>query len=94
MLAYPGVRPEFDRAVLPEYLAFGYLSGPKTFYSGIRKLMPGHTLEMDEQRRKCTSGQLLGPCAGKLRRQIRRRELLHRKLSGPARRSGQQPSDE
>ncbi|MGB9233235.1 MAG: asparagine synthase (glutamine-hydrolyzing), partial [Terriglobales bacterium] len=44
VLAHGGVRPEFDRAALPEYLAFGYLSGEDTFYSGIRKLMPGHTL--------------------------------------------------
>ena len=26
LLAYPGVRPDFNRAALPEYLAFGYLS--------------------------------------------------------------------
>ena len=44
--AYPGVSREFHRAALPEYLAFGYLSGEETFYNGIRKLMPGHTLEL------------------------------------------------
>ena len=48
ILAYPGVVTEFHREVLPEYLAFGYLSGPDTFFSGIRKLMPGHTLELEE----------------------------------------------
>jgi asparagine synthase (glutamine-hydrolysing) len=48
ILKCPGVRPELDRAALPEYLAFGYLSGPETFYAGIRKLMPGHWLEVDE----------------------------------------------
>jgi asparagine synthase (glutamine-hydrolysing) len=48
ILAHPGVRAEFYRAGLPEYLAFGYLSGEETFYEGIRKLMPGHTLELDE----------------------------------------------
>jgi len=47
LLAHPAVRPEFQQTVLPEYLAFGYLSGPETFYAGIRKLMPGHTLEVD-----------------------------------------------
>ena len=46
ILACPGVETQFDREVLPEYLAFGYLSGEETFYSGIRKLMPGHTLEV------------------------------------------------
>jgi asparagine synthase (glutamine-hydrolysing) len=48
LLAYPGVRPEFNRSALPEYLAFGYLSDADTFYSGIRKLLPGHTLEVSE----------------------------------------------
>jgi asparagine synthase (glutamine-hydrolysing) len=48
ILAYAGVRPEFNRDGLPEFLAFGHLSGEGTFYSGIKKLMPGHTLELKE----------------------------------------------
>jgi asparagine synthase (glutamine-hydrolysing) len=44
LLAHGGIRPEFNRAVLPEYLAFGYLSGRETFYNGILKLLPGHTM--------------------------------------------------
>lgn len=48
ILAHPEVSAEFHRAALPEYLAFGYLSGPETFYKGIRKLMPGHWLEIGE----------------------------------------------
>jgi asparagine synthase (glutamine-hydrolysing) len=46
ILAFPGSSARFDRAVLPEYLAFGYLSEEQTFYSGIRKLMPGHWMEV------------------------------------------------
>src|SRR5258708_35430538 len=46
LLAHGSIRPEFDRAALPEFLAFGYLSGENTFYSGIRKLLPGHTMEI------------------------------------------------
>ncbi len=49
LLAHPDVRPGFHRAVLPEYLAFGYLAGSETFYGGIRKLMPGHWLEINER---------------------------------------------
>ena len=49
VLAHPEIRPGFNRAVLPEYLAFGYLSGSETFYGGIRKLMPGHWLEVNER---------------------------------------------
>jgi asparagine synthase (glutamine-hydrolysing) len=48
ILAYPGVKGKFNRKVLAEYLAFGYLSGPDTFFHDIRKLMPGHTLELEE----------------------------------------------
>jgi asparagine synthase (glutamine-hydrolysing) len=49
LMAYPGVRPEFNRDVLPEFLTFGYLSGDETFYGGVKKLMPGHQLELDKQ---------------------------------------------
>lgn len=48
LLAYPGTRAELNRASLPEYVAFGYLSGVETLFAGIRKLPPGHTLEVDE----------------------------------------------
>jgi asparagine synthase (glutamine-hydrolysing) len=48
ILAHPGGEARFHRASLPEYLAFGYLSGQETFYEGILKLMPGQTLELDE----------------------------------------------
>ncbi len=47
ILACPGTGAQLDRTVLPEYLAFGYLAGEQTFYSGIRKLMPGHWMEVD-----------------------------------------------
>src|SRR5580704_12014809 len=49
ILACPGSSARLDRAVLPEYLAFGYLSGEQTFYGGIRKLMPGHWMEIDSR---------------------------------------------
>src|SRR5271169_3345201 len=48
ILQYPGVTPQFNRSTLAEYLAFGYITGPDTMFEGIRKLMPGHTLEIDE----------------------------------------------
>ena len=44
-----GARPEFRRGALPEYLAFGFISGAETFYDGISKLMPGHTMEVDPE---------------------------------------------
>jgi asparagine synthase (glutamine-hydrolysing) len=44
VFAHGGERPEFNRAALPEFLAFGYLSGTESFYDGILKLLPGHTM--------------------------------------------------
>lgn len=49
LLADSGMRSGFNRGGLLEFLAFGYLSGDETFYSGVRKLMPGHLLEIDER---------------------------------------------
>jgi len=47
LLAHPEISPKLNEAVLGEYLAFGYLSGDQTMFQGIRKLMPGHWLELD-----------------------------------------------
>jgi asparagine synthase (glutamine-hydrolysing) len=44
LLEHPAISPALDESVLAEYLTFGYISGEKTLFSGIRKLMPGHTL--------------------------------------------------
>jgi asparagine synthase (glutamine-hydrolysing) len=49
ILAYPGIEPQFNRATLAEYLAFGYITGPETMFANVRKLMPGHTLELGER---------------------------------------------
>jgi len=49
ILAYPGVSADFNLATLAEYLAFGYITGRETMFAGIRKLMPGHTLELGEK---------------------------------------------
>ncbi len=48
ILAFPGVRAEFNRATLAEYLAFGYIPEPETMYVGINKLLPGHVMEISE----------------------------------------------
>jgi asparagine synthase (glutamine-hydrolysing) len=38
------IRPEFNEAILPEYLAARFVAGEETFFRGIRKLLPGRTL--------------------------------------------------
>jgi len=48
---YSHVRPEFNRGTLAEYLAFGYVAGEETMYAGINKLLPGHTLILEEDKR-------------------------------------------
>jgi asparagine synthase (glutamine-hydrolysing) len=52
ILSYPGIRAQFNTGVLSEYLAFGYVASSQTMFSGIQKLLPGHTLKID------TDGQL------------------------------------
>ncbi|MBV9573443.1 MAG: asparagine synthase (glutamine-hydrolyzing) [Acidobacteriales bacterium] len=49
ILAYPGVKARFNHRTLAEYLAFGYIAGTETMFDGICKLLPGHTLELDER---------------------------------------------
>ena len=44
LLQFPGISARLEETLLPEYLAFGYTSGDRTLFAGIRKLMPGHTL--------------------------------------------------
>jgi len=55
ILAYPGVKPEFNCGTLAEYLAFGYIAGEESMYAGIHKLMPGHILTIEERGRLETS---------------------------------------
>ncbi|HUF92362.1 MAG TPA: asparagine synthase (glutamine-hydrolyzing) [Candidatus Limnocylindria bacterium] len=44
ILAVSAQLPAFNDRVLPEYLATGFTAGEETFYRGVRKLRPGHTL--------------------------------------------------
>jgi asparagine synthase (glutamine-hydrolysing) len=44
ILAASDTRPRFNESVLPEFLATGFVAGDATFFPGVRKLLPGHTL--------------------------------------------------
>src|SRR5437660_8210674 len=44
ILAYPGIKPGFNQSTLAEYLAFGYIAGQETMFTGICKIPPGSTL--------------------------------------------------
>jgi O-antigen ligase len=46
--AFRAWRPELDRDALGEYLQYGYVSAPRSIYRDVRKLMPGHWLELGE----------------------------------------------
>jgi asparagine synthase (glutamine-hydrolysing) len=47
LLMHPAIHAELEEEVLPEYLAFGYVSEERTLFRGIRKLMPGYHLTLD-----------------------------------------------
>ncbi|MCC7207908.1 MAG: asparagine synthase (glutamine-hydrolyzing) [Anaerolineae bacterium] len=44
ILQCPGVDRDLDLDALDEYLAYGYITAPRTVFRSIRKLQPGHTL--------------------------------------------------
>ena len=44
ILASDLVQPELNAAVLPEVLSTRYVSGPRTMFKGVQKLLPGHLL--------------------------------------------------
>jgi asparagine synthase (glutamine-hydrolysing) len=46
LFEHPSISPRLEESSLPEQLAFGYTSGERTLFSGIRKLMPGHWLKL------------------------------------------------
>lgn len=43
---FPGYEPEIDRDVLALYLRYSYIPAPYSIYRGIRKLEPGHYIEI------------------------------------------------
>lgn len=47
LLEHPAISPAFEEELLPELLAFGYVSEERTLFRNIRKLMPGHHLVLD-----------------------------------------------
>ena len=46
LFEHPAISPRLEESALPEQLAFGYTSGEQTLFSGVRKLMPGHWLQL------------------------------------------------
>lgn len=48
ILEYPGFPREMNIGALPEFLALRYLTGERTLFEIVRKLLPGHTLSLQE----------------------------------------------
>lgn len=48
ILAAGIIRPAFNETILPEFLANRYVAGSATFFKGIQKLLPGHTLSWSQ----------------------------------------------
>lgn len=47
LLALPDVPREVDWQAVDSYLSWGYVPAPHTAFKGIRKLLPGHSLDVD-----------------------------------------------
>ena len=47
MFAHPDVPRELRREAIPDYLTFGYVPTPDTFFEGVRSVPPGHVLVAD-----------------------------------------------
>ncbi len=47
LLEHPQISPALDDELLAEALAYGYASGERALFRGVRKLLPGHHLVLD-----------------------------------------------
>jgi asparagine synthase (glutamine-hydrolysing) len=47
--AFKAWQPEVDRDGLSDYFRFGYISGPRTIYKRVSRLLPGHSLELADR---------------------------------------------
>lgn len=48
LLPHPALPRERDPMAIEEYFAYGYIPEPRTIFSGVRKLPPGHTLLIEK----------------------------------------------
>ncbi len=48
VLANPAVPRRLREAAIPDYLTFGYVPTPDTFYEGVRSVPPGHVLVIED----------------------------------------------
>ena len=46
LMAHPGLPRTIDPRAVEDFFAFGYVPDPKSIYSGVNKLPPGHRLEL------------------------------------------------
>lgn len=53
LLAFGALQPTLNRPALCEFLAWEYVPGPNTLIQGIRRVMPGHFVEMDLHSGEC-----------------------------------------
>ncbi len=44
LLPYPGLSRDLDLAAVEDYFAYGYVPDPRTVFTAVRKLEPGHTI--------------------------------------------------
>ena len=47
ILCHPGINREIDTCAVSDYLSLGYIPAPKSIYRHIRKIRPGHYLQVE-----------------------------------------------
>ena len=50
-----GIEREIDRTALHDYLSLNYVPGPRSLLSGVKKLLPGHSLTFDLATKKSST---------------------------------------
>jgi asparagine synthase (glutamine-hydrolysing) len=50
LFAYPGITADIDVDEVDTFMTFGYVPGERTMFRGVRKLLPGHSLSVANQR--------------------------------------------
>ena len=48
ILAYPGIPRQVEPSAVEDYLAYGFVPGPRSFLAGIERLPPAHVLVVDD----------------------------------------------
>ena len=78
----------------PSTCASATSASDRTLFRGIRKLMPGHHLTLDEPEHRAVESAVIGMCPNRRRARGARRRVVDRRVPPAARRNGPDAADE